>query len=129
MPKTDPVLLARAKAMRTEMTQPERELWSALRGKRFNGIKFARQVVIGRYIADFVARSPSLIIEVDGDTHTDEARDAGRTAWLERQGYHVIRFTNADVMTNLDGVLHMIAVALTTAPLPNPLPGGERASE
>lgn len=127
MPKTDPILLARARSMRSEMTQPERELWIALRGKRFNGIKFARQVVVGRYIADFIARSHNLIIEVDGDTHTDEARDATRTEWLEQQGYRVVRFTNADVMTNLDGVLQMIAVALTTAPLPNPLPREERA--
>jgi very-short-patch-repair endonuclease len=63
-----------------EMTQPERELWIARRGKRFSGVKFARQVVIGRYIADLVARSHDIIIEVDGDTHSDEARDAARTA-------------------------------------------------
>ena len=128
MPKTDDLLLARARAMRSAMTQPERELWLALRGKRFDGVKFSRQVVIGQYIVDFVARSRRLIIEVDGDTHAgDEAADAVRSRWLEQQGYRVNRFTNGDVMTNLDGVLQMIAVALTTAPLPNPLPEGERA--
>nr|WP_088368180.1 endonuclease domain-containing protein [Sphingomonas dokdonensis] len=114
--------------MRSAMTQPERELWTALRSKRFAGVKFSRQVVIGRYIVDFVARFRCLIIEVDGDTHAgDEARDAVRSRWLEQRGYRVIRFTNADVMTNLDGVLQMIAVALTTIPLPDPLPEGERA--
>lgn len=128
MPQTDKMLLARAKAMRSEQTQPERELWIALRAKRFAEVKFSRQVVIGPFIADFAARSRKLVIELDGDTHAgNEDRDARRTAWLERQGYRVIRFNNSDVMGNLEAVLDMIKAALATAPLPNPLPGGERA--
>jgi len=126
VPKTDPTLLARAKAMRNEMTQPERELWTALRAKRFAGTKFSRQVVIEPYIADFVARSHKFIIEVDGDTHTDRELDERRTLFLEKEGYRVLRFSNMDVMNNLEGVLQTIEVVLT-APLPNPLPGGERA--
>ncbi|MCP3734360.1 endonuclease domain-containing protein [Sphingomonas sp. RP10(2022)] len=109
------------------MTQPERELWTALRAKRFGGVKFSRQVVIGPFIADFVARSAKLIVEVDGDTHSDQARDGRRTAWLHQRGYRVIRFGNTDVMDNLEGVLGVIGDALGTAPLPNPLPSGERA--
>ncbi len=127
MPSTNPKLLERARQMRSEMTQPERELWIALRAKRFNGVKFTRQVVIGPYIADFVCRSRKLIIELDGATHDDASRDDQRTAFLEAQGYRVIRFWNNDVMTNLDGVLGALSEALATAPLPNPLPGGERA--
>lgn len=127
MPSTNPKLLERARQMRSEMTQPERELWTALRAKRFDGIKFTRQVVIGPYIADFVCRSRKLIIELDGATHADASRDDQRTAFLEAQGYRVIRFWNNDVMTNLDGVLGALSEALATAPLPNPLPGGERA--
>lgn len=127
MPSTNPKLLERARQMRSEMTQPERELWIALRAKRFAGVKFTRQVVIGPYIADFVCRSRKLIIELDGATHDDASRDDQRTAFLEAQGYRVIRFWNNDVMTNLDGVLGALGEALTTAPLPNPLPGGERA--
>jgi very-short-patch-repair endonuclease len=113
--------------MRSEMTQPERELWTALRAKRFAGVKFTRQVVIGPYIADFVCRSRKLIIELDGATHSDARRDDRRTAFVETQGYRVIRFWNNDVMTNLDAVLSALSEALATAPLPNPLPGGERA--
>jgi very-short-patch-repair endonuclease len=127
MPSTNPKLLERARQMRSEMTQPERELWIALRAKRFNGVKFTRQVVIGPYIADFVCRSRKLIIELDGATHDDASRDDQRTAFLEAQGYRVIRFWNNDVMTNLDGVLGALSEALATAPFPNPLPGGERA--
>src|SRR5882757_9849936 len=111
--------------MRSEQTHPEGRLWSHLRGKRLNGIKFARQVVIGPFIADFVARSHNLIIEVDGDTHGgNEERDARRTAWLEEQGYRVIRFTNLDVEGNIDGVLETIVAALCTAPLPTLSPEG-----
>jgi very-short-patch-repair endonuclease len=111
--------------MRAEMTPPERELWFALRAKRFADVKFARQVVIGPYIVDFVARSRKLIIEVDGDSHgVQERYDARRTAWLEEQGYRVIRFTNSDVLTNLEGVLYMVANSLVAAPLPTLSPEG-----
>ncbi|WNO54962.1 endonuclease domain-containing protein [Stakelama saccharophila] len=127
MPKTNERLLQNAKAMRSEMPEPERRLWEAIRGKRLNGVKFNRQVVIGPYIVDFAARSHKLVIEVDGDTHTDAERDANRTAHLESQGYRVLRFTNHEIMTNLAGVSEAILSAIPTAPLPNPLPGGERA--
>nr|WP_288456528.1 endonuclease domain-containing protein [uncultured Sphingomonas sp.] len=102
--------------MRRAMTEPETRLWLALRGRRLDGVKFARQVVLGPYIVDFCARTPRLAIEVDGETYTDQSRDDRRTAWLIAQGYRVLRFTNADVMMNLDGVLQMMAVALATAP-------------
>ncbi|RUN78017.1 endonuclease domain-containing protein [Sphingomonas sp. TF3] len=130
MPTTDKLLLARAKAMRSNPTPAEARLWYNLRAKRFAEVKFAHQVVIGPFIADFVARSLKFVIELDGDTHADdESADARRTAWLERQGYRVIRFNNADVMGNLDGVLETISAALATAPLPGPLPGGEREKD
>ena len=115
--------LRRAKAMPSEMTQPERELWIALRAHRFNGVKFNRQVVVGPFILDFAARARKLAIEVDGDTHVgNETRDERRTAWLEEQGYHVIRFSNADVMCNLEGVLLVIEEALRACPSPKPSP-------
>lgn len=129
MPKTDEELLKRAKAMRAEMTQPERELWIALRAKRFANTKFCRQVVVAPFIADFVARSHKLVIELDGDTHAgNEQRDGRRTAWLKEQGYRVIRFKNGDVMQNLEGVLLAIEAALATAPLPTLSPKGRGLS-
>ncbi len=130
MPQTDKQLLARAKDMRSNPTPAEARLWYSLRAKRFEAVKFSHQVVIYPYIADFVARSRKVIIEVDGDTHADDgAYDSRRTAWLEHQGYRVIRFTNADVMGNLNGVLETIGAALGTAPLPGPLPEGEREKD
>ncbi len=123
MPKIDETLLARAKAMRQNPTPTETAMWSILRAKRFEQVKFARQVVIAPYIADFVARSRRLIVEIDGDTHAlCEPKDARRTAWLEHQGYRVIRFTNFEVGSNLDGVAHAIATALTALPLSQPSP-------
>jgi very-short-patch-repair endonuclease len=95
----------RARSLRTNLTEPERRLWYRLRANRL-GVKFQRQVVLAPYIADFAARSERLIVELDGDTHAGrEAYDAARTTALEDRGYRVLRFTNADVMTNLDGVL------------------------
>jgi len=105
--------------MRREPTEPERRLWLALRARRFSDVKFRRQKVIGRYIADFAAREPMLIVELDGDTHgRHEAYDRARTAELEEMGYRVIRFTNAEVMENLEGVLTAVGEALRLPPLP-----------
>jgi very-short-patch-repair endonuclease len=111
----------RAKELRTNLTEPERRLWCRLRANRL-GVKFQRQVVLAPYIADFASRSERLVIELDGDTHGDrEAYDTARTKALEARGYRVIRFTNADVMTNLDGVLRAILIALDRDP-ENPRP-------
>ena len=120
MPQKREELLKRAKAMRSEPTPAEARLWYHLRAKRFDGVKFIRQNPNGRAIVDFIARSRKLIIEVDGDTHgSDEAiaNDALRTARLEKQGYQVIRFTNAEVMGNMEAVLASISDAFAARPL------------
>ncbi len=124
----DPVLLERAKAMRKELTEPERRLWNALRANRLGGASFRRQVVIGSAIADFACRSPNmLIVEVDGETHGgQQSRDERRTHSLEQRGYRVLRFTNSEIMTNLVGVLSTIQRELRSSPLPTLSPEGER---
>ena len=115
---------ARAKQLRTKLTEPEQRLWYHLRANRL-GPKFQRQVVLAPYIADFAARAERLIVEVDGNTHTGRSGyDAARTHALEAQGYRVLRFTNADVMTNLNEVLRAILNALKSS---RPL-RGERAT-
>ena len=102
------VTRTRAKELRTNLTPAERRLWRILRANRL-GVKFQKQVVLAPYIADFAARSERLVIEVDGDTHGDSAPyDAARTAALGKLGYRVIRFTNSDVMTNLNAVVEAI---------------------
>ena len=86
----------------------------------------------GPYILDFAIVSARLAIELDGDTHylgaAPEA-DAGRDAYVRRQGWQTLRFTNTDVMSNIDGVLTVIASAAAGNPHPGPLPEGERAGE
>ncbi|MCL4673015.1 MAG: DUF559 domain-containing protein [Sphingomonadaceae bacterium] len=117
--------------MRREMPEPERQLWHELRAGRFRGIKFRRQKVIGKFIADFAANEPKLVIELDGDTHAGRERyDAERSKFLEEQGYRVIRFSNADVIGNMAGVLEVLGKAvdgMITSPLPTLSPEGERA--
>ncbi len=129
----DAELTKRAKSMRKEMTEPETRMWLQLRAKRFAQVKFRRQKVIGNYIADFAANAPKLVIELDGETHAgQEARDARRTRAIEAEGYHVLRFTNSEVMRNLDAVMSTIADVIersrTQPPLPTLSPEGERAS-
>jgi len=132
----DPELTRRAREMRKEMTEPETRLWLQLRAKRFESVKFRRQKVIQdesvRYIVDFAANDPKLVIELDGDTHSGrEGYDAVRTRFLESKGYTVARFTNSDVMANMDGVLtrltEVIAELQRRSPLPTLSPEGERA--
>jgi len=118
---------SRAKEQRTNLTEPERRLWYRLRANRL-GVKFQRQVVLAPYIADFAARSRRLVVELDGDTHAGrEGYDAARTRALEALGYRVLRFSNSDVMTNLDGVLGAILIALAPDKSPHPRQG-ERAT-
>ena len=116
--------------MRRNPTEPEKRLWRHFSNGQLSGHKFRRQSVIGRFIADFLCPQKALIVEVDGDTH-DEAKDRLRDDVLASRGFRVIRVTNDDVMTNMDGVLTHIARALAVTPNrwnnphPNPSPEGE----
>jgi very-short-patch-repair endonuclease len=99
------ILVPRARAMRAEMTDPERRMWfeclQKLKGR------FRRQRPIGRFIVDFYSATLKLVIEIDGESHaTPEALayDAERTHFLQSQGLTVLRFTNHEVMQNLEGV-------------------------
>jgi very-short-patch-repair endonuclease len=127
----DHASLKHAQAMRKEMPEPELRMWLELRAARFRGIKFRRQKVIGKFIADFASNQPKLAIELDGDTHGGHERhDAMRTRLLEQQGYTVVRFSNSDVMENMDGVLEGLGeiVDMLVTPLsPTPSPEGEGA--
>jgi very-short-patch-repair endonuclease len=84
-------------------------------------VRFNRQVPIGPFICDFVARGLKLIVELDGGQHANNAAaDAGRTRYLEARGYRVIRFWNNDVLTNAEGVLSLFRDAITNMPSPTP---------
>ncbi len=123
-----------AQSMRRNPTEPEKRLWRALSGAKLGGHKFRRQSVIGGAIADFLCPQKALIVEIDGDTH-DAASDAVRDEALHQLGYRVVRFTNLEVMTNLEGVLERLLFVLDTmpnrgnSPHPNPSPEGEGLEE
>jgi len=114
-----------AREMRRNSTEPEKRLWWTLSNRQL-GAKFRRQAVVPPYIADFLCPALKLIIEVDGDTH-DSPIDVRRDGRLAALGYHVLRFTNADVVSNIDGVYAVISQTLEAAsrPHPNPSPEGE----
>ena len=99
-------------------------MWSVLRGRRLNGMKFTRQYPVGPYFADFVCREHPIIVEVDGATHSTDveiARDTHRAEFLRTQGYRIFRVTNIDARENLDGIREAL-IAFVCAPHPNPLP-------
>jgi len=105
--------------LRANMTDAERKLWRELRGRRFVGHKFRRQVPLGPFVIDFLSYQARLAIELDGGQHAlQQDRDAERTAWIEAQGYRVLRFWNDEILTNGEGVLQVIDVALRADPSP-----------
>jgi very-short-patch-repair endonuclease len=114
------VLVPRARAMRREMTSAERHLWyRCLTGLPW---KFRRQRPFGRFIVDFYCPSLKLVIEVDGDSHFDEAAEAydrERTTYLNSLGLEVVRFTNLEVIRQTEAVsakLHRICMQRETPP-------------
>ncbi|WP_299400092.1 endonuclease domain-containing protein [Pelagibius sp.] len=120
-----------ARQLRSDTTEAEQKLWSVLRRRQLDGLRFRRQVPLGRYIVDFACYSERLIVEVDGGQHADHRpADDRRTAWLESQGFRVVRFWNNDVLSNIEGVTESIRAAASSGapPLPNPPPPGGRGT-
>lgn len=118
--------IERSRELRKRMPAPEARLWNALRELRTLGLHFRRQVQLGPYYADFACHRHKLVIEVDGDTHAQtEMYDARRDAFIWGQGYRVARFTNDEVMSNLDGVMERVVSMLDVPPPSIPPHRGE----
>jgi very-short-patch-repair endonuclease len=104
---------ARSRKLRNNQTFAEQKLWQKLRSKQINGNKFRRQFAIGRYIVDFICLNKSLIIELDGGQHMDNANyDLKRDNWLKSQNFKVLRFWNNQIMNEIDSVLDVISQKL-----------------
>jgi very-short-patch-repair endonuclease len=104
---------SRAKELRQSMTAAEKLLWAQFRDRRLSGHKFRRQHPIGPFIPDFYCAERHLVVELDGAPHDlTYDRDRARDAWLSKEGYRVMRFSNDEVDTNLWGVLETIRLAL-----------------
>lgn len=118
--------------MRRNPTEPEKRFWRCVSNSQLGGFKFRRQQVIGYFIVDFFCPSRGLIVEIDGDTH-DQPYDARRDGFMLKQMFQTIRFTNLDVIQNMDGVLQATLATISILPArtrwrlphPNPSPKGE----
>ena len=101
-----------ARHLRNGATVAERRLWRSLRGFRPEGLRFRRQAPVGRFIADFACHRAKIIVEIDGSQHGEDARaerDASRTAFLEAEGYRVLRFSNGEVMRDSERIAEVVA--------------------
>ena len=132
--RVKPERTGNARLLRSDMPLAEHKLWNALRGKQIDDNRFRRQHPIGPYVADFACIEKLLVIELDGGQHQDQVSyDEQRTAFLQKQGWTVLRFWNNEVLDNLEGVLASIADALTAAPPSQPSPwkgeGARRSTE
>ncbi len=97
--------------LRINMTDAEKLLWSKIRGKQLKGFQFYRQKIIGNYIADFYCPKSKLVIEVDGGHHySDEGKEKDniRDDYMKETGITVIRFSDREVLNNIDAVLEEI---------------------
>ena len=106
-------VMAHAKKMRANPTEAERHLWIHLAARTFLGLRFNRQFVISHigidqkrhfHIVDFYCHEKKLLIEVDGKYHESDLQeiyDKIRTESLQQMGFHLIRFTNFDVLNNI----------------------------
>ena len=108
-----------ARALRKRLTPQEVKLWVRLRELKSLGFHFRRQAPVGRYIVDFVSFRSQIIVEADGGQHEmpEGARsDQARDAFLQSQGFRVLRFWNSDIDANLAGVMESILGALNQRP-------------
>ena len=118
-----------SRQLRENMTDAERQLWSKIKMKQLKGCQFYRQKPIGDYIVDFFCPRAKLVIEVDGSHHLvgeSIEYDRIRDEYLSSFGLRVLRFTNTDVLTRIEGVVESIEGGiLRKIPLSPPFPKGE----
>lgn len=105
------IIFSNAKKLRENPTQAEEVMWLSLSNNQLDGYKFRRQHPLLNYVTDFYCHQLKLVIEIDGEYHqTVEQKklDKERTLNIEFQGLYVIRFTNAEVLLDIDSVLSKI---------------------
>jgi very-short-patch-repair endonuclease len=99
--------------LKKNQTNPEEIMWSKLRNRQFMNLKFRRQYGIGEYIADFYCAELKLVIEIDGESHFTEEGikyDEIRTTFMKSLGIKVIRFTNKEIMENIEGIFGKLMI-------------------
>ena len=104
-------LTEKSRELRKNMTPQERKLWTYLRKRTINNLKFRRQYPIDMYIVDFICHEKMLIIEIDGGQHNEidnREYDNKRTEYLESLGFYVLRFENTEVNKDIENVRYVI---------------------
>jgi very-short-patch-repair endonuclease len=121
--------IERSRELRKKQTDAEKKLWTILRNRQLNGVKFRRQFPLGRYILDFYCPDHRLGIEADGGQHYERKgrdHDDLRTRELNKLGIEIIRFSDGEILTNSEGVFEVIQNAIArkkdNAPSPHPSP-------
>jgi very-short-patch-repair endonuclease len=117
-----------ARNLRINMTDAEQLIWSKIRKKQIDDFQFYRQKNIGHYIVDFYCPKGKLIVEVDGGQHYETAgikKDRDRDLYLHGLGFTVLRFSDIDVLKNIDGVRERIYEHLKSTLLPPPFLKGD----
>jgi len=121
-----------SRQLRENMTDAERRLWAKIRMKQLKGYQFYRQKPISDYIVDFFCPRAKLVIEIDGSQHFSgemTEHDRIRNEYMSSLGLKVLRFTNTDILTHIDGVIESIIenmeVSEEKIPLSPPLRKGE----
>ena len=112
-------MITRPRQLRRNASIAENRLWYVLRNRGLAGHKFVRQFPVGPYFADFACREAALIVELDGGQHAENAADERRTAFLNAEGYAVLRFWNNEVTGNREGVLSAILGVIEGSPSPD----------
>ena len=115
-------MTSRARKLRGNLTDAEQMLLKSLHRNRIRGLSFRRQHPIGTYVLDFYCAAAHLAIEVDGGQHASgstKERDQRRDLWLAMKGIQLLRFWNNEVLSNLNGVLEKICMALDSDETPS----------
>jgi very-short-patch-repair endonuclease len=100
-----------SRSLRNNMTDAERLLWSKIKNRQIKDYRFIRQKIVGNYIVDFYCPKACLIIELDGGQHYTDShiqKDEIRDKFLVGLGFRVLRFSNLDVLKNINGVIDEI---------------------
>jgi len=136
--------IEKSRTLRKNQTIAEQKLWNVLRNRQLFGAKFRRQFFIDKYILDFYSPGYKLGIEADSGQHYEDAgrqRDRLRTKELSKYGIKLLRFSDLDILNNIDGVCEVISETIKTIKMEgtphlsaqggsalggNPLPRGER---
>lgn len=127
--------IGRCRSLRKNQTDAEKKLWSILRNRQFFGTKFRRQFPVDKYILDFYSPEYKLCIEADGGQHYEDKgrqKDEIRTRDLSKLGVRILRFSDREILINIEGVCKSIQETVEKKKVPphlNPLPRGERRNE